>query len=158
MSEERLIQEVLARYARAVDARDGEAVAELYEPEGRERLSYNRRGSAEPIAAFEGSEAIRNAVATVLPAHPPLGWAHHTTFDPIIVVDGDTADLDAQFVVYSVQGDERPASGWPPGATGGQGRILPVEAGYYHLKLRRATDGWKIVDNHTILDLPPALP
>jgi hypothetical protein len=70
VSDERLIQEVLARYARAVDARDGEAVAELYEPKGRERLSYNRCGSPEPIAEFEGSEAIRNAVATILPAHP----------------------------------------------------------------------------------------
>jgi SnoaL-like domain len=125
VSDERLIQEVLARYARAVDARDGEAVAELYEPEGRERLSYNRSGSAEPIAEFEGSEAIRHAVATILPAHPHLGWAHHTTFDPIIVVAGDTADLDAQFVVYSVQGDERPASGWPRGATGAKGESSP---------------------------------
>ncbi|MDX6216537.1 MAG: hypothetical protein QOG99_2121 [Frankiales bacterium] len=158
MSDERLVQEVLAKYARAVDARDAGAVAERYEPTGRERLSYNRSGTPEPIAEFEGAEAIRHAVATILPAHPHLGWAHHTTFDPIIVVDGDTAELDAQFVVYSVQGDERPVSGWPLGATGGQGRIRPVESGYYHLTLRRATDGWKIVDNHTILDLPPALP
>jgi hypothetical protein len=50
------------------------------------------------------------------------------------------------------------ASGWPNGAFGGQGTITPIESGYYRISLRRTLDGWKITENHTILDLPPALP
>ncbi len=158
MSDERAIQETLARYVRAVDARDAEGVAELYVNDGVEILSYNRAGTAERIAVFDGSEAIRDAVANVLPPHPVLGWAHHATFDPIVFIDTDIALLRAQFIVFEVRGTERPAGGWPHGASGGQGTITPIESGYYRISLRRTPEGWKIGENHTILDLPPALP
>lgn len=35
---------------------------------------------------------------------------HHTTHDHIIDVNGDDATLDAQFVVFEVRGEERPAA------------------------------------------------
>jgi hypothetical protein len=158
MSEERAVQEVLARYVRAVDARNADGVAELYVEDGAEILSYNRAGTPERIAAFTGSRAIRDAVANILPPHPALGWAHHATFDPIIAIDDVTASLHAQFVVFEVRGTERPTDGWPPGVSGGQGTITPIESGYYQISLQRTADGWKITENHTILDLPPALP
>jgi ketosteroid isomerase-like protein len=158
MSDERAVQEILARYVRAVDARNADDVADLYTANGAEILSYNRAGTPEPIAAFTGSTAIRDAVANVLPPHPELGWAHHATFDPIVAVNEDTAALQAQFIVFDVRGRERPSDGWPKGASGGQGTITPIEAGYYRIALRRTDDGWKITENHTILDLPPALP
>jgi hypothetical protein len=158
VSEERAVQEVLARYVRAVDARSADEVAELYVQDGKEILSYNRAGTPEFIAAFTGTQSIRDAVANILPPHPPLGWAHHATFDPIIAVDGVTASLHAQFVVFEVRGAARPADGWPPGASGGQGTITPIESGYYRISLRRTPDGWRITENHTIVDLPPALP
>jgi len=158
MSDERAVQEILARYVRAVDARSADDVAHLYVENGAEILSYNRAGVPEPIAEFGGAAAIKDAVANVLPAHPPLGWAHHATFDPIVVINGDTASLQAQFIVFEVRGAQRPANGWPPGASGGQGAITPVESGYYRLSLRRTVEGWRITENHTIVDLPPALP
>jgi SnoaL-like domain len=158
MSDGRAVQEVLARYVRAVDARNAADVAELYVPDGAEILSYNRVGTPERIAAFTGSLAIRDAVANVLTPHPALGWAHHATFDPIVVVDADIATLRAQFIVFEVRGTQRPTGGWPPGASGGQGTITPIESGYYQISLRRTSDGWRITENHTIVDLPPALP
>jgi hypothetical protein len=142
---------------RAVDARDADAVAELYVEEASEVLSYNRAGTPERLAVFHGSNAIKNAVANVLPPHPTLSWAHHATFDPIVLVAGESATLDAQFIVFNVQGTQRPENGWPKGATGGQGTIRPTESGYYRISLRRTSDGWKITENHTILDLPTAL-
>jgi hypothetical protein len=160
MSDERAVQEVLARYVRAVDARNADDVADLYFPDGAEVLSYNRAGTPERIAAFTGSQSIRDAVANILPPHPALGWAHHATFDPIIAIDSesDTASLRAQFIVFEVRGLQRPTDGWPPTASGGQGTITPIESGYYRISLRRTPAGWKVTENHTILDLPPALP
>jgi hypothetical protein len=158
MNDERAVQEVLARYVRAVDARNADDVAELYVEDGAEILSYNRAGTPERIAAFTGSPAIRDAVANILPPHPALGWAHHATFDPIVAIDTDMASLEAQFIVFEVRGTQRPADGWPPDASGGQGTITPIESGYYRISLRRTPDGWAIAQNHTILDLPPALP
>jgi hypothetical protein len=158
MSDARAVQEVLARYVRAVDARNADDVAALYVLDGAEILSYNRAGTPERIAAFAGAQAIRDAVANILPPHPALGWAHHATFDPIIAIDSDIASLQAQFIVFEVRGSQRPADGWPPGASGGQGTITPIESGYYRISLRRTPDGWKITENHTILDLPSALP
>jgi hypothetical protein len=71
---------------------------------------------------------------------------------------GDDATLDAQFVVFNVVGDERPAGGWPEGAFGAQGRITPIETGYYQPRLRRVDGAWKITNHRIVLDLPMALP
>jgi hypothetical protein len=157
MSDERTVQEILARYVRAVDARHADNVAALYAPQGVERFSYNRAGVHEQLAVFTGSQAIRDAVSSLLAPHPLLGWTRHATFDPIVAVQGDTASIDAQFVVLEVRGARRPAAGWPIGASGGQGTIAPIESGCYQISLERTVDGWKMIENHTILDLPSAM-
>jgi hypothetical protein len=157
MSDERAVQEVLARYVRAVDARNADTVAGLYVERGRETFSYNRGGVYEQFAVFTGLQAIRDAVSSLLAPHPPLGWARHATFDPIVAVQGNTASIDAQFVVFEVRGAQRPADGWPIGASGGQGTIGPIESGCYQISLERTVDGWKMIENHTILDLPSAI-
>ncbi|WP_179278091.1 nuclear transport factor 2 family protein [Rhodococcus sp. 14-2470-1a] len=48
-------------------------------------------GTHELLAAITGADAIGAAVATGMKPHPPLGWSHHTTLNPIVTVDGDTA-------------------------------------------------------------------
>ncbi|MCU1679559.1 MAG: nuclear transport factor 2 family protein [Amycolatopsis sp.] len=156
MSSERDIQQVLARYVRAVDTRDGAGVARLYTEDATEVISYNRAGEFERLAEFSGAAAISEAVNTILPSHPPLGWAHHTTFDHIIEIDGDQATLDAQFLVYEVRGAQRPEDGWAPGVVGGQGTIAAIESGYYRIKLVRVEGEWKMTENETALDLPTA--
>jgi hypothetical protein len=45
MSEERAVQQVLARYVRGVDARDGAAVAAMFTEDGRVEISYNNSGN-----------------------------------------------------------------------------------------------------------------
>ena len=47
------------------------------------------------------------------------------------------ATVDAQFMVFSILGDAKPASGWPAGAVGAMGTITPIKSGYYNQKLVR---------------------
>jgi len=140
MSPERAVQEVMARYARAVDSRDSDALVALYTPDGQERLSYNRNGIHEPVAAFRGSEEIRVALATLVPPHQPGEWAHHTTFDHLVSIQEDRASLHAQFVVYVIT----------------EAATSPVAqlAGYYEWELVQVDGTWLITDNSTILTTP----
>ena len=120
MSEERAVQQVLAKYVRGVDTRDGAAVAAVFTEDGRVEISYNNSGKREPLGELVGRETIAAAVSQMMKPHPARGWSHHTTHDHIIDVNGDDATLDAQFVVFEVRGKERPATGWPEGAFGAQ--------------------------------------
>jgi hypothetical protein len=156
MSDEREIQQVLARYVRAADHRNGAAMADLFLPEGKVELFYNNAGTPEPLGELVGSEAIGAAVTTMMKPHPPRGWSHHTTHDPIIEVNGDTGMLDAQFVVFNVVGAAKPEGGWPEGAHGAQGTIIPIETGYYRPILKKVDGRWMMAHHRIYLDLPMA--
>jgi hypothetical protein len=158
MSDERQVQQVLARYVRAADHRDGNALAELFEDDGTVEISYNNGGVPEKVAELAGAAAIGQAVAGMMSPHPPRGWSHHTTHDHIIEVDGDEASLDAQFVVFNTVGAERPEGGWPAGASGAQGSITPIESGYYRPSMHRVGREWKIRRMRIVLDQPMAFP
>jgi len=158
MSEERAVQQVLARYVRGTDARDGAAVAAVFTEDGRVEISYNNSGKSEPLGELVGRDAIAAAVSQMMKPHPARGWSHHTTHDHIIDVNGDDATLDAQFVVFEVCGKERPAAGWPEGAFGAQGTVIPIESGYYRPVLRRVNGVWKIDTLRIVHNLPFALP
>ncbi|MGC1305072.1 MAG: nuclear transport factor 2 family protein [Caulobacteraceae bacterium] len=154
MSDEREVQQVLARYVRAADHRDGAAMASLFLPEGTVELFYNEAGTPAPMGELVGAAAIGVAVATMMKPHPPRGWSHHTTHDPIIEVDGDTATLDAQFVVFNIVGAEKPEGGWPKGVSGAQGTIVPIETGYYRPTLKKVDGRWMMAQHRIYLDLP----
>jgi hypothetical protein len=156
MSEERAVQQVLAKYVRAADARDRATVAALFTETGRVEISYNNSGKLEPVGELVGPEAIATAVSRMMRPHPALGWSHHTTQDHIIEVDGDNATIDAQFIVFEVRGRERPATGWPDGTFGVQGTVAPIESGYYRPVLRRVDGMWKIDTLRIVMDLPLA--
>jgi uncharacterized protein (TIGR02246 family) len=158
MSEERAVQQVLARYVRGTDARDGAAVAAVFTEDGRVEISYNNSGKSEPLGELVGRDAIAAAVSQMMKPHSARGWSHHTTHDHIIDVNGDDATLDAQFVVFEVRGKERPATGWPEGAFGAQGTVQPIEAGYYRPVLRRVNGAWKIDTLRIVHNLPYAFP
>jgi hypothetical protein len=158
MSEERAVQQVLAKYVRGTDARDGAAVAAVFTEDGRVEVSYNNSGKLEPLGELVGRETITAAVSQMMKPHPSRGWSHHTTHDHIIDVNGDDATLDAQFVVFEVRGKERPAAGWPEGAFGAQGTVQPIEAGYYRPILRRVDSVWKITTMRITHSIPYALP
>lgn len=156
MSDQREIQEVLARYVRAADHRDGAAMSDLFLPEGKVEIFYNNAGTPELLGELVGPQAIGGAVTTMMKPHPPRGWSHHTTHDPIIEVKGDTGTLDAQFVVFNVVGAEKPEGGWPEGASGAQGTITPIETGYYRPILKKVGGRWMMAHHRIYLDLPMA--
>lgn len=158
MSDERSVQQVLARYVRAADARDGVAMSALFTVDARVVICVRDAGEPQKVAELVGAEAIGGAIAGMMAPHPPRGWSHHTTHDHIIEVDGDDATVDAQFVVFNTVGDERPAEGWPAGASGAQGTITPIESGYYRPRMRRIDGRWQIVHHTIVLDQPMAFP
>ena len=158
MSEEREVQQVLAKYVRGSDARDGSAVAALFTDLGRVEISYNNSGRLEPVGELVGQEAIAAAVSQMMRPHPAHGWSHHTTHDHIIELNGDTATIDAQFVVFEVRGKERPSTGWPDGAFGVQGTVTPIESGCYRPILHRVDGVWKIDTLRIVMNLPLAFP
>lgn len=157
MSQEREVQQVLAHYVRATDRRDGAAMSSLFLP-GAHIEIYEGQQAPRQIGRIEGADAIGAAVVGMMQPHPAGGWSHHTTHDPIIVVEGDAATIDAQFIVYNTLGAARPAAGWPREAFGAQGQVMPIEAGYYRAQLVRQDQQWKIAVHRIYLDLPMAFP
>jgi hypothetical protein len=150
------VQRVLSQYVRAHDRRDGHAMAALFVPEGRVTIVYNNAGELEPLGELVGRQSIVTAVAQMMKPHPKLGWSHNSTDSPIVDVVGDSATLDAQFMVFTVLGATKPDAGWPPGTSGAQGSIAPIESGTYRLKLVRNEGTWLIDTILIIQDLPLA--
>jgi len=135
MSDERAVQEVLARYARATDKRDGVAQGGLFTDDAVVRILAGGKPATEPMI---GSAGVRYAVENFMAPHPEGGASHHVTSDHIIEVDGDRAHLDAQFVVFEVRPDV----------------VRLAESGYYDTDLARIDGGWKIVRHDVLLDSP----
>lgn len=159
MTDERQVEQVLARYVRAADRRSSAEMAALFMPDADVEIFLNQDGVSHPIGAISGAEAIGQAVAGLMRPHPERGWSHHTTSNAIVDVHGDSATLDAQFIVFDTLGLARPPGGWPAGATGAQGVIRPIEAGYYSSQLKRGVDGvWRISRHRITHDLPYAFP
>jgi SnoaL-like domain len=150
--EEFAVLQTLAHYVRAADYRDGAAMAALFLPEGRVVMGSNEAGRQVAFATLEGREAISHAVTHLMQPHPARGWSHHTTHDPIVVIDGDRATIDAQLIVFSSVGKPEPAGGWPAGTVGLQGNVTPIESGYYRPELRRIHGRWLIETMRILLD------
>src|SRR5258707_14519741 len=96
MSDERDIQQVIAKYVRAVDRRDGAALAELFIPNGRVTIFYTNGGKDELIVELAAVEAINKAMSDAEKAHPVPGWGHHATFGNINEVEGERVTGDAR--------------------------------------------------------------
>ncbi|MFJ1750521.1 nuclear transport factor 2 family protein [Streptomyces sp. NPDC088116] len=159
MSDERKISEVLARYVRATDRRDGRAQGGLFTDEAVVQI-HTKTGpdSYEPFGEpLVGGAGVEYGVTNLMAAHPEGGSSHHITSDHLIDVDGDHAHLNAQFVVFETRAFARPADGWPAGASGLQGTVRPIESGYYDTDLRRVDGEWKIVRHSVLLDMPYAV-
>ena len=155
MSDELAVQQVPAHYVRAHDRRDGAAMAALFTPEARVTIFYNNNPDGEPevIGELAGREAIAQATTHMMKPHPPRGWSHNTIDGLLIDIDGDRATVNSQFMVFSILGDAKPASGWPAGAVGA---ITPIESGYYNQKLVRVGRQWLIESLQIRHNLPMA--
>jgi hypothetical protein len=157
-SEERQVQQVLARYVRAADQLNGKAVSDLFVPDGKVEVYYVNRGNRELLFVLSGQAEIENAMSNLMKPHPDRGWSHHTTHDHIIEVNGDHATIDAQFIRFDAVGEIRPDNGWPEGTSGIMGKVTPTESGYYQPTLQKISGEWKIVTHVILHDLPFAIP
>jgi hypothetical protein len=160
MSDERDVQEVLAQYVRATDRRDGATQGALFTSDAIiEMFAKTGPGTYEPVGEpMIGGAAVEYAVDNFMAPHPEGGSSHHVTADHLITVDGDTAHLNAQFIVFETRAASRPADGWPEGTFGAQATVRPIESGYYDTDLRRVGDDWKITHHRVLLDMPLVLP
>src|SRR4051794_21662758 len=100
MSDERKVQEVLARYVRTTDQRDGKSQSALYSDDAIVEIFIKTgNDSYQPIGEpIIGGSGVEYAVDNFMAPHPEGGSSHHTTSDHVIEVDGDRAHMNAQFV------------------------------------------------------------
>jgi SnoaL-like domain len=158
MSAENEITEIVSRYTRAADQRDGEVIAKLYEADAVVEVRYRGPDGMELLGTLSGQPQIEAAMSTppkgAMAPHPPLGWSHHTTYDHLVTVDGDEASIETQFITFDVAGTPKPEGGWPAGTFGAQGTIKPIESGYYRFAFRRTDAGWRIRHQDVIHDIP----
>ncbi|WP_259065891.1 nuclear transport factor 2 family protein [Mucilaginibacter sp. X4EP1] len=157
-SEERQVQQVLARYTRAADQLNGKVASDLFVPDGKVEVYYGRGESRELLFVLSGQAEIENAMSNLMKPHPDRGWSHHTTHDYIIEVNGDHATIDAQFIRFDSVGEIRPENGWPEGTLGLMGKVTPTESGYYQPTLQKINGEWKIVTLVILHDLTFAIP
>jgi hypothetical protein len=160
MSHERKVREVLSKYVRAADSRDGKAQGALFTDDATVEIcvkvgqgQYEKLG--EPLI---GGAGVAFATDNFMARHPDGGSSHHTTSDHLIEVDGDRAHMNAQFVVFETRAAVRPAGGWPAEASGAQGTVRPIESGYYDTDLRLIDGQWKITGHRVLMDMPMAFP
>jgi predicted dinucleotide-binding enzyme len=109
MSTENEITQIVSRYTRAADQRDGEALATLYEADAVVEIHYHRGpDGTELLGTLSGGAQIAAAMSAppsgAMAPHPPLGWSHHTTYDHLVSVDGDEASIETQFITFDVAG------------------------------------------------------
>ncbi|HEX9151735.1 MAG TPA: nuclear transport factor 2 family protein, partial [Flavobacterium sp.] len=126
ISPERAIQQVLAQYVRAADALDGETISNLFTNDGKVEIYDFNSGMPTALFVLNGKAEIANAISNLMKPHPKKGWSHHTTHDHIITVNGEAAEMDAQFIRFDSVGASRPESGWPSGTVGLMGSVTPT--------------------------------
>lgn len=152
------IQQLMAKYTRSADYRDGLAASELFLEDAAVEIIYDKGGSPITLGVLNGRAMIAAAMSTMMKPHPALAWGHHTMHDPLIEIDGDDATMDAQFITFDVVGFERPEEGWPRTAFGAQGVIKAIESGYYRSTLRKVANRWYFNVFQILHDLPYAIP
>src|SRR5882757_5544572 len=84
MSAEHEIREIVSRYTRAADQRDGEELEKIYEADAVVEIHYRGPDGMESQGSLAGGVQIAAAMSKAMALHPPLGWSHHTTYDHLV--------------------------------------------------------------------------
>jgi 3-phenylpropionate/cinnamic acid dioxygenase small subunit len=118
------IDDLLTRYATAVDTKDWELFATCFTADA--FIDYTAAGGIKGAVAD-----VRQWLAQVLPTFP---MTQHLVTNRAVVIDGDSATSRCAFFN-------------PMGLSGHSGGlILFFEGGYYNDKLVRTADGWRIAE------------
>lgn len=156
MDDTTLISNVLGLYARAHDARDADAMADLFAEDATIEIFNAAGDELTPIGTLQGRRAIHGAVGQMMLPHGRGEWSQNIISAPIITITGDVAIVDAQFMVFAIAATLEPADGWPQGTFGAQGTITPIEAGQYFPRLERRDGRWLINAMRIVHRLPMA--
>jgi SnoaL-like domain len=157
MGDRNEILEVLARYARALEERDGRAVAALFAPDGEFTL-FGRYGSDDYVYAgvhVVGRDNIRAMIE--IDSIPPGRGMHYLTSDHIVEISGDEASMNAQFVAVESNADLRSESSWGTAAGIVHGTLALTMIGRYDSRLRRTDGRWVFTTHRVKHSLPIAL-
>ena len=158
MGDRNEILEVLARYVRALEERDGTAVAALFAPDGEFTL-FGRRGRDDYVDAgvhVVGRDNIRAMIDAG--SMPPGRGMHYLTTDHIVAISGDVADMSAQFVAVESDADVPSESPWSTAAGMLRGTLALTMIGRYDSRLRRIGERWVFTTHSVKHSLPIALP
>jgi 3-phenylpropionate/cinnamic acid dioxygenase small subunit len=138
------IDDLLTRYATAVDRRDWDLYASCFTPDA--FIDYTSAGGIKGTLT-----EVRTWLAQVLPNFP---MTQHIVTNRVITVQGDKATARSCF--YNPLG--------VPDGHGGMG--LFIDGGYYNDRLVRTAQGWRICErieetayttrSHPLLSTPPA--
>ncbi|MFS4091923.1 nuclear transport factor 2 family protein [Streptomyces sp. AF1A] len=143
MSEEHRIQQVLARYARAVNRRDGATLALLFDADGTVDIAWNNSGTPEAFLTLTGRQEIADAVTNK--AFPPGARGRALIHGHIVDIDGERATVEALFEEFVVL----------PGDASAAPRTTIEESGEYRSTLHHTAGQWKLVHHQVVLDTNP---
>jgi len=145
MSDRIEIIELLSRYTRALEDRDGKAIADLFAPDGEFRL-YSRPGAGDFTQRSAGVVGRENIRALFESGSRPRGRGfHYLTSDHIVDVDGDKAAITAQFVAVESNAEIPSDAEWTLGSTMLRGTLALTMMGRYESNLRKIDGHWSFL-------------
>jgi hypothetical protein len=138
----REIDDLLTRYATAIDARQWDGLDSVFTPDA--HLDYRSAGGIQGTFT-----AVRRWLSEVLPL---FTWSQHLVVNRAVEIDGDGATARARSIFHNPNGMEVDGEPW-----------LFVVGGCYHDRLVRLPAGWRIASrveetlwwDHPMPGLPP---
>jgi hypothetical protein len=104
------IEELMWRYARALDTGDGATYASLYTPDGQFSAGGNVTRGREALMKLAGGGGQRQGGAANAPAAPRPQIYHMTANHQVRFIDEDRARIDAYYITgFAAAGPDTPA-------------------------------------------------
>jgi hypothetical protein len=157
MTDRSEIVEALAHYVRALEERDGQAIAALFAADGEFEV-FSRDGVNGYVATgvrVVGRDNIRAMIENG--SLPPGRGMHYLTTDHLVEINGDEATMDAQFVAVESNTGVRSDHDWTTGAKMLHGSLALSMVGRYDSRLQRVEGRWVFKVHRVKHNLPIAL-
>jgi hypothetical protein len=157
MTDKREIIEALAHYVRALEERDGDAIAALFAPDGEFEV-FGRdgvNGYAASGIRVVGRDKIRAMIENG--SLPPGRGMHYLTTDHIVEINGDEATMDAQFVAVESNTGVASDHDWTTAAKMLRGSLALSMVGRYDSQLQRVHGRWVFTTHRVKHNLPLAI-
>jgi ketosteroid isomerase-like protein len=134
--DERAVIATLYAYCEAADADTPDRFVDCFMTDG--LFTYRAFSEPEPTLRCRGHAELERWFRERLPQVPP-GTMNHTTIQPHVTVDGDSAEARSRFVSIRAR----------------DGVLVVASTGRYEDRLVRCEDGrWRFAERHSIGDMP----